>query len=173
MLWQCCACCMALPAQAQRFFNLTSQEVKVDSVLPQFVYSLPLQGDYQDSIYTVTVKYPEYVDMPATDISHYNRLSGAALPEQVAICQQVTECRKQRLLGDFLFSFRIQGAQIPGAGELHARYPGEAAEAFAEPVASADTFAAGSPTADPRGEGSLPPMPTILCWQAENGQRSG
>ena len=89
---------MALPAAAQRFFNLTSQEVKVDSILPQFVYSLPLQGDYQDSIYTVTVKYPEYVDMPATDISHYNRLSGAALPEQVAICQQVTECRKQGLL---------------------------------------------------------------------------
>ena len=89
---------MALPAAAQRFFNLTSQEVKVDSILPQFVYSLPLQGDYQDSIYTVTVKYPEYVDMPATDISHYNRLSGAALPEQVAICHQVTECRKQGLL---------------------------------------------------------------------------
>lgn len=89
---------LALPAAAQRFFNLTSQEVKVDSILPQFVYSLPLQGDYQDSIYTVTVKYPEYVDMPATDISHYNRLSGAALPEQVAICQQVTECRKQGLL---------------------------------------------------------------------------
>ena len=65
---------------------------------PKVVYSLPLQGDYQDSIYTVTVKYPEYVDMPATDISHYNRLSGAALPEQVAICQQVTECRKQGLL---------------------------------------------------------------------------
>ncbi len=79
--------------------------------MPQFVYSYPLQGDYQDSIYTVTVKYPEYVDMPATDIVHYNRLSGAALPEQVVMCQKVTECRKQRPAGDFLFSFRFQGHQ--------------------------------------------------------------
>ena len=53
------------------------------------------------------------------------------------------------LAGDFLFSSRFQRAQISGAGELHAGYPGEAAETFEEPVASADTFAAGSPTADP------------------------
>lgn len=96
-LWLCLLA-MAMPASAQKFFNLTSQEVKVDSVLPQFVYSFPLQGAYQDSIYTVEVKYPEYVDMPATDIVNYNRLSGAALPEQVAINQQVTECRKEGLL---------------------------------------------------------------------------
>ena len=96
-LWLCLMA-MAMPASAQKFFNLTSQEVKVDSVLPQFVYSFPLQGAYQDSIYTVEVKYPEYVDMPATDIVNYNRLSGAALPEQVAISQQVTECRKEGLL---------------------------------------------------------------------------
>lgn len=96
-LWLCLMA-MAMPASAQKFFNLTSQEVKVDSVLPQFVYSFSLQGAYQDSIYTVEVKYPEYVDMPATDIVNYNRLSGAALPEQVAINQQVTECRKEGLL---------------------------------------------------------------------------
>ena len=96
-LWLCLMA-MAMPASAQKFFNLTSQEVKVDSVLPQFVYSFPLRGAYQDSIYTVEVKYPEYVDMPATDIVNYNRLSGAALPEQVAINQQVTECRKEGLL---------------------------------------------------------------------------
>ena len=87
-LWLCLMA-MAMPASAQKFFNLTSQEVKVDSVLPQFVYSFPLQGAYQDSIYTVEVKYPEYVDMPVTDIVNYNRLSGAVLPEQVAISQQV------------------------------------------------------------------------------------
>ena len=44
-----CLLFMALPVSAQKFFNLTSDEVKVDSVLPQFIYSYPLQGDYQDS----------------------------------------------------------------------------------------------------------------------------
>ena len=89
---------LALPMEAQRFFNLTSPEVRVDSVLPQFVCTFPLQGEYQDSIYTVELKYPEYVDMSATDIANYNRISGAALPEQVSIDQQVVTCRKEVLL---------------------------------------------------------------------------
>ena len=78
-----CLLFMALPVSAQKFFNLTSDEVKVDSVLPQFVYSYPLKGDYQDSIYTVELKYPEYIDMSADDIVHYNHLSGAVLSSQV------------------------------------------------------------------------------------------
>lgn len=91
-----CLVLMALPSKAsQKFFNLTSEEVKVDSVLPQFVYSIPLSGDYQDSIYTVEVKYPEYLDMTPADIAHYNQLSGAALPEQVAVSHQIVTCRKQ------------------------------------------------------------------------------
>ena len=94
-----CLILAALPMVAsQKFFNLTSQEVKVDSMLPQFVYSIPLEGNYQDSIYTVEVKYPEYLDMTPADIAHYNRLSGAALPEQVVVNQQVTTCRKQGVL---------------------------------------------------------------------------
>ena len=58
-----------------------------------------------------------------------------------------------RLAGDFLFSTCFQRAQISGACEFYAGYPGEAAETFEEPVASAGTFAAGSPTADPHGGG--------------------
>ena len=94
-IWAVYFVVLALPVQAQRFFNLTSAEVKVDSVLPHFVYSKPLQGDWRDSIYTVSLKYAEYIDMSATDIVNYNRLSGAVLPHQVALHQQVVECRKQ------------------------------------------------------------------------------
>lgn len=89
---------VALPIKAQKFFNLTSEEVKVDSVLPQFIYSYPLEGDYQDSTYTVEVKYPEYMDMTEEDIANYNRISGAALPQQVAVNQTVSECRKKAVL---------------------------------------------------------------------------
>ena len=93
-----CLLFMALPVSAQKFFNLTSDEVKVDSVLPQFIYSYPLQGDYQDSIYTVELKYPEYIDMSADDIAHYNHLSGVILPGQVVVNQKVMECRKKGVL---------------------------------------------------------------------------
>lgn len=70
-----CLFMLVAPAQAQRFFNLTSSEVRVDSVLPRFVYSIPLTGAYRDSVYTVSLKYGEYIDMTASDIANYNRLS--------------------------------------------------------------------------------------------------
>ena len=35
------------PACAQRFFNLTSSQVEIDSVMPEFSYSLPLEGSYE------------------------------------------------------------------------------------------------------------------------------
>lgn len=89
---------LVLPMEAQRFFNLTAEEVKVDSVLPQFVYSQPLGENYQDSLYTVTLKYPEYMDMTAIDIANYNRISGAILPEQVAVHQEISICRKKASL---------------------------------------------------------------------------
>ena len=89
---------LALPMQAQRFYNLTAEEVRVDSVLPRFVYSRPLPDNYQDSIYTAAVKYAEYVDMTVADIANYNRISGAALPSEVAVETNVSICRKKGTL---------------------------------------------------------------------------
>lgn len=89
---------LAMPMQAQKFYNLTADEVKIDSVLPRFVYSKPLPDNYQDSIYTATVKYAEYVDMTVADIANYNRISGAALPSQVAVETNISLCRKKGTL---------------------------------------------------------------------------
>lgn len=90
--------CLVNTASAQQFFNLTADEVKVDSVLPRFVYSKPLEGSYQDSVYTATIKYAEYVDMTPSAISRYNQISGAALPSQVSISQDISVCRRKGTL---------------------------------------------------------------------------
>lgn len=71
---------LCITAQAQRFFNLTSDEVSVDSVMPSFTYSMPLPENYKDSAYTATILYPEFIDMSETDIANYRRLSGDSLP---------------------------------------------------------------------------------------------
>lgn len=90
---------LALPAKAQqRFFNLTADEVKVDSVLPHFLYSIPLPENYQDSVYTVSVKYPEYMDMTVSDVANYNRISGAALPSHVPLSQNISVSRRKGYL---------------------------------------------------------------------------
>ena len=85
----------AITAHAQRFFNLTSDEVRVDSVMPSFGYSIPLQGDYQDSVYTATILYPEFIDMTSTDVANYHKLSKDSLPELPAVNSYVTLSRGQ------------------------------------------------------------------------------
>lgn len=94
----CLLLAFAFQVKAQRFFNLTADDVRIDSVLPRFVYSMPLGDDYQDSIYTVKVKYPEYVDMTPSDIARYNTISGAALPSEVAVSQQISVSRRKGTL---------------------------------------------------------------------------
>jgi hypothetical protein len=80
---------------AQNFFNLTADEVKIDTVLPSFTYSMPVGEYYQDSVYTVQIKYPEFIDMSKKDIENYNKISGAALPQLPVITQNMVVERKK------------------------------------------------------------------------------
>ena len=54
-------CCMT--TAAQRFYNLTADEVRVDSFVPRFATSIPLGENYADSVYSVSILYPEFIDM--------------------------------------------------------------------------------------------------------------
>ena len=46
---------MSMTMHGQQFFNLTAQEVKIDSVLPVFNYAHELGYCYQDSTYQVSI----------------------------------------------------------------------------------------------------------------------
>ena len=71
---------LAHSAKAQRFYNLTTGEVKIDSLLPYFRCSFPLEGNYRDSVYTPTILYPEFIDMTGADVARYMTISGEPLP---------------------------------------------------------------------------------------------
>lgn len=85
-------------AKAQRFFNLASSQVEVDSVLPEFTYAIPLYDNYDDSLYTASILYPEFIDMTRTDIANYERLSNEPLPEMPVVKQQIAVSRKKAML---------------------------------------------------------------------------
>lgn len=89
---------VSMPSGAQRFFNLTSAQVSVDSVMPSFAYTLPLPADYSDSVYTATILYPEFIDMTAMDIANYHKLSSAGLPALPVLSQAVVTDRKRPML---------------------------------------------------------------------------
>lgn len=82
----------------QRFVNLTSDEVKIDSILPYYSVSIPMEENFRDSIYQVSILYPEFIDMSANDIRNYQRISGNPLEDMPAIRRQFVTARKQNFL---------------------------------------------------------------------------
>lgn len=90
--------CAALPAHAQRFFNLTSDQVSIDSVMPSFAYTMPLPASYGDSVYTATILYPEFIDMSALDLERYRALGGTEPPALPSVTLGVVTDRKQPML---------------------------------------------------------------------------
>ena len=85
-------------AQKQRFFNLTVEDVTIDSLLPHFTYAIPIGENYADSVYQLEIRYPEFLDMNAADVARYNALSGAPLPTLPEIQQQMVVERKKGIL---------------------------------------------------------------------------
>lgn len=81
-------------AQSQRFFNLTVEDIAIDSLLPEFTYSIPLGKNYADSTYELEIRYPEFIDMSDDDIALYNKVSGASLPELPEINSRIVVDRK-------------------------------------------------------------------------------
>ena len=94
MLWMC----FWLTAEAQAIFDLTASQVKIDSLLPVFTWQKQLGPRYMDSTYTVSIAYPEFIDMSEADISRYERISGKPLPAMPAVTQHVSVARKQGLI---------------------------------------------------------------------------
>ena len=87
-----------LQGKAQGFFNLTAQEVRIDSVLPTFTYQKSLGSHYADSTYTVSIEYPEFIEMSKADIQRYRQLTDEVLPELPEITQYIGVSRKQGML---------------------------------------------------------------------------
>ena len=81
--------------KAQKFFNLTANDVRIDSELPCFSYSTPLGKHYSDSIYTVTIEYPEFIDMSKEDIGRLKRLTTKQFGKLPEIEKNIVVERKQ------------------------------------------------------------------------------
>lgn len=96
-------CLLCVAASAQRFYNLTAQEIRIDSMLPRFSCSVPLGAHYADSTYTVSIAYPEFIDMTAADMARYKALSADPPPSFPVVSQQIGVSRREGWL-DISFS---------------------------------------------------------------------
>ena len=83
---------------AHEFFNLTAEEVRIDSVLPSFHYEWPLDGHYADSVYEVSIDYPEFIDMSEADIDRYHHITNEPLGAMPVIQQYIGVAMKRGTL---------------------------------------------------------------------------
>jgi hypothetical protein len=93
---------MSLTTQAQRFFNLTAEQVRIDSLLPVFTHHMPLGQHYADSAYSIVIAYPEFIPMSDADVQRYLRITKTPLPAMPEITQATSVDRKQ---GELTISF--------------------------------------------------------------------
>src|SRR5574344_91218 len=86
--------CSTINSVAQGFVNLTPQEVGIDSMLPYYTHIKSVGKNYNDSIYTISLEYPEFVEMTADEIAKYHAITSDSLPAMPVIKQTMTVCRK-------------------------------------------------------------------------------
>ena len=91
-------CMLPLSVSAQDFFDLTAQQVKIDTLLPVFTWQKQLGASFEDSVYTVQIDYPEFIDMQEDDIRRYHQICGEPLPEMPVVHQSVGVVRKKGFL---------------------------------------------------------------------------
>lgn len=87
--------CGVLKTAAQGFFNLTAEQVRIDSLLPCFTYVHDLGRNYADSVYDVAIEYPEFMPMTDTDVRRYRRITTDSLPEMPVVRSYTAVARKQ------------------------------------------------------------------------------
>lgn len=88
-------CINVAQGKAQKFFNLTADEVRIDSVLPCFTYSAALAGAWEDSLYTVSIEYPEFMEMSKDDVEKCKKLVPGQLSEMPNVRTDVVVERKR------------------------------------------------------------------------------
>lgn len=77
---------------------MTAQQVRIDSLLPVFTWQKPLGANYADYVYTVSIDYPEFIDMQEADILRYQQISGRPLPAMPEVTQTIAVSRKRGVL---------------------------------------------------------------------------
>ena len=103
--------CFGTRAKAQKFFNLTADEVRVDSVLPCFSCSLPLEGAWSDSVYTVSIKYPEFLEMGVADVAKCKKISDRPFPAMPDVRADVVVERRRGSLDVSFVPLVVRGGK--------------------------------------------------------------
>ena len=130
---------------AQEWVDLTAQQVRIDSLLPVYTWQKTLHGDFADSIYTVSIEYPEFIEMSKADIRRYQQISGEPLPELPVVTQTVGVARKRGVLDVSFVPLVFREGKYQKLVSFRLKVEARAARSSSAPRLSRDPRAARDP----------------------------
>ena len=98
-------------ASGQGFIDLTVRQLSIDSLLPVFTWQKELGSAYADSAYSVSIEYPEFVDLTTDEVHQLKRIDGGLLPELPVVEQHIGVSRKQGVLDVSLVPIVYRGGR--------------------------------------------------------------
>lgn len=81
---------LSITSAAQDFVDLTSSQMRIDTLLPKVSHLIALPKSYQDSTYSVRLQYPEYTPLTRKQRRKYSRLTGNKLAPSAPVLQLST-----------------------------------------------------------------------------------
>ncbi len=87
---------VAMISSAQNFVNLSSSQMKIDSVLPETSCFLALPQGYQDSVYTINLAYPEYKRLSRNEGRSYRNIKGSRKASENPVINYTTITEQKR-----------------------------------------------------------------------------
>ena len=89
-----------MAASAQNFVDLTSSQMRIDTLLPKISHFIALPKGYQDSLYSVKLLYPEYTPLTRKQRRAYRKVTGKkTAPATPEIRLETYQERKNGTLG--------------------------------------------------------------------------
>ncbi len=82
---------------AQQITTLDWDVLHIDTVLPVYTEVVPLETDYRQFDYSVSVEYPEWAPLTVDEVRRLERI-GMPIPEQLQVESSVSISRKQGML---------------------------------------------------------------------------
>lgn len=89
-----CTMLVTMLMSAQDFVNLSSTQMRIDSLLPESSHLFVLPQGYQDSIYTVELFYPEFTPLTKEEAKSYARITGSKHASEMPVMHY--DCIKDR-----------------------------------------------------------------------------
>ena len=93
----CLLCVLFVDVTHSQITTLDWDELRIDTMMPVYTEVVPLESDYRQNEYVVSIEYPEWGELSRDEVKRLERI-GAGVGEELQVYSHVSVSRKQGML---------------------------------------------------------------------------